>query len=281
MEKIFNKLVRDNIPNIIENNNEVAITKILTDEEFKVELLKKLKEECKEVNDSKTSNELLEELADVLEILRTLSMLENKTLEDIINIADEKKQKRGGFDKKIFLEKTYSEVEDDIIDLKKCTTKEIVSLIIDKKITAADLTDAGICPTCFNEQNNHILFGDITDKLLYEDEFFECFLASNPRAIGHTIISTKKHYKDIMETEDEICKNIFVFAKKAMRIIQEVYNAESVYLCTMCDGPMNHFHIQLIPRYSYEKRGSKNFVKERQEYMPDYEKINILRKKLK
>ena len=66
-----------------------------------------------------------------------------------------------------------------------------------------------------------------------------------------------------------------------MNILKEVYGSESVYLCTMCDGPMNHFHIQLIPRYDYEKRGSKNFVKPRQEYVYDEEKVNVLRMKLK
>lgn len=45
----------------------------------------------------------------------------------------------------------------------------------------------------------------------------------------------------------------------------------------MCDGPMNHFHIQLIPRYSFEKRGSKNFVKPRFEYKEDKEKVLELR----
>ena len=49
----------------------------------------------------------------------------------------------------------------------------------------------------------------------------------------------------------------------------------------MCDGPMNHFHVQLIPRYTFEKRGSKNFVKERKEYVEDIEKITLMRKFLK
>ena len=62
--------------------------------------------------------------------------------------------------------------------------------------------------------------------------------------------------------------------------LKDIYNAESVYLCTMCDGPMNHFHIQLIPRYSFEKRGSKNFVKPRFEYKEDKEKLLELRKQL-
>ena len=45
MVQIFNKLVRDNIPNIIENNGEKAITRILSDKEYRVELYKKLLEE--------------------------------------------------------------------------------------------------------------------------------------------------------------------------------------------------------------------------------------------
>lgn len=61
----------------------------------------------------------------------------------------------------------------------------------------------------------------------------------------------------------------------------EVYCAESVYLCTMCDGSMNHFHIQSIPRYSFEKRGSSNFVKPRLPYNEDLSKINEIRKLLK
>ena len=85
----------------------------------------------------------------------------------------------------------------------------------------------------------------------------------------------------MMEIPDDLCEEMFVFAKKAMNIIKEVYGAESVYLCTMCDGPMNHFHLQLIPRYDYEKRGSKNFVKERKEYVKDQGKIDQLRSSFK
>lgn len=164
--------------------------------------------------------------------------------------------------------------------LKQLTSEEIVSLIIDGKAEAADLVDAGICPTCFDRQNRHILYGDNTERFIFENEKFECFLAGNPRADGHTIISTKMHYKDMMETDDALCGEIFVLAKKIMHILKDVYNAESVYLCTMCDGPMNHFHIQLIPRYAFEKRGSKNFVKPRSAYREDKEKIALLREKL-
>lgn len=149
-----------------------------------------------------------------------------------------------------------------------------------EKITNKELTDRGICPTCYDREHNHIVYGDNKNQMLYEDKEIKCFLCNNPRARGHTIISTKKHYKDMLELPDELCKNIYTFAKKVMSVLKEVYQAESIYLCTMCDGPMNHFHVQLIPRYKEEKRGSKNFVKPRKEYIEEPEKIKEIRKSL-
>ena len=118
MEKTYNKLVRDKIPEIIKNNNENPITRILTEAEYKKELEKrrvnavmnyynidkKLFEEYQEVLDS-SGKDRVEELADMLEIISYLAKLENVTLNDVIEIANYKKEKRGGFDKKIFLEK--------------------------------------------------------------------------------------------------------------------------------------------------------------------------------
>jgi len=165
-------------------------------------------------------------------------------------------------------------------NLKMYSDEEIIRLIIEKKISAADLTDSGICPTCFDRKYNNVLYGNNESRIIYEDDKIECFLVGNPRAEGHSVISTKKHYKDMMECDVDISRDIFEFAQKVMCIIKEVYGAESVYLCTMCDGPMNHFHVQLIPRYSHEKRGSSNFVKPRFEYKEDLDKIKKLKKRL-
>jgi len=107
MERVFNKLVRDNIPDIIASKGEESVTRILADEEYKVELYKKLLEEANEVISSKNSDETIEELADVLEILRSIAELNGKTLDNVLETANQKKLKRGGFEKRIFLEKTY------------------------------------------------------------------------------------------------------------------------------------------------------------------------------
>lgn len=106
MEKVFNKLVRDKIPEIIENNKEEAITKILSDEEYKIELLKKLKEETDEVLKASSKEEILEELSDTLEVIRCIAYSEGSNLEEIISLMEIKKEKRGGFSNKIFLIKT-------------------------------------------------------------------------------------------------------------------------------------------------------------------------------
>ena len=105
MEQIYNKLVRDKIPEIIESNGEKPIFRILSDEEYKVELENKSLEEYNEVLKANDSNERVEELADMLEIIIALAKIEDKSLDDIIAIANMKREKRGGFDKKIFLEK--------------------------------------------------------------------------------------------------------------------------------------------------------------------------------
>ena len=144
-------------------------------------------------------------------------------------------------------------------------------------VTVAELVDNGICPTCYDRANGHCLYGDPAETTLYENDLFTCVLIGGPRAPGHCCIISKAHYKDMLDIPDELCAAVYLFAKKAMNALKTVYGAESVYLCTMCDGPMNHFHIQLIPRYACEKRGSKNFVKPRQAYVHEPERVEALR----
>ena len=81
-------MVRDKIPEIIKSNGEEPITRILTDEEYKVELEKKLNEEYQEVLNA-TGKDRIEELADMLEIIKYLAKLENSTLEEVIATSEE------------------------------------------------------------------------------------------------------------------------------------------------------------------------------------------------
>ena len=105
MARTYNKLVRDRIPEIIEGNGEKPVIRILGEDEYKTELETKLNEEYHEVLGTMTSEERIEELADMLEIISALAVLEGRTLDDVVEVAKQKSLKRGGFERRIFLEK--------------------------------------------------------------------------------------------------------------------------------------------------------------------------------
>lgn len=145
--------------------------------------------------------------------------------------------------------------------------------------TFTSLKEKGICPTCYNMEHGNF-HEDISERMLYEDELLCCFFEEKPRSVGHTIIILKEHYHDMSFIPDEICEAVFVFAKKAMKVLKDVLCVEIVYLCTMCDGKINHFHIQLIPRHPGTEIGSKNFVKPREAYIENKETIKLIQAKL-
>lgn len=88
----YNKLVRDNIPNIIEQDNRQAIYIQIADKD---ELLKylnqKLNEEIDEYNNSDSSNDI-EELADIMEIVNEILKVKGCDSRNFNNIMKEKKK---------------------------------------------------------------------------------------------------------------------------------------------------------------------------------------------
>jgi len=103
-ENEYPKLVRDLIPDIIKSHGEVSKTRIAKDDdELRTYLLAKIVEESNKLKSAKNKDHLVEELADIMEIIDTILNLENLNLEDIRNIQREKKEKRGGFEKRIIM----------------------------------------------------------------------------------------------------------------------------------------------------------------------------------
>jgi len=107
MHQQYDKLIRDKIPEIIKKDGERAITRILDDEEFKEELTKKLVEESSEVVEAGTNkSELTKEIGDVLEVIESIIRTFKLDQDEIDKMKKERREKRGSFDKKIFLEYT-------------------------------------------------------------------------------------------------------------------------------------------------------------------------------
>lgn len=100
MAKIYHKLVRDKIPEIIESDGKKCVTRVLSQEEYLKELRRKLDEEVREYHESGDH----EELADILEVVYALAAATGCDEESLNAIRREKAQKRGGFSKRILLE---------------------------------------------------------------------------------------------------------------------------------------------------------------------------------
>ncbi len=103
MKKEINKLVRDNIPKIIKQNNQTPTISILSDKNYLHHLKLKLVEEANEVNNSTSKQELANELADVLEVLEALMNASNISYDEVIKIKDTKAKTNGKFENKILL----------------------------------------------------------------------------------------------------------------------------------------------------------------------------------
>ena len=96
---IYNKLVRDKIPEIIEMSGKTCEIEILSDEEYLQMLDKKLDEELSEYHQDQN----IEELADLLEVLYAVANARGYSIEELYHVRVEKKKMRGGFGKKLLL----------------------------------------------------------------------------------------------------------------------------------------------------------------------------------
>jgi predicted house-cleaning noncanonical NTP pyrophosphatase (MazG superfamily) len=103
---IYNKLVRDKIPHIIEKQGKRCEIRVLADEEYEKMLFAKLQEEVQECL-SANQSEIVEELADVVEVVYGLLKQKGVTLEEFEHIRLRKKGERGGFDDRLFLTKVW------------------------------------------------------------------------------------------------------------------------------------------------------------------------------
>ncbi|MFF2754759.1 phosphoribosyl-ATP pyrophosphohydrolase [Psychrobacillus sp. NPDC058041] len=106
---VYNKLVRDRIPQVIEKSGSNFTTRTLEPSELLIEIKNKLFEEVAEFAETNTQKDALEELADILELIYAALPIHESTFEELENIRIVKKEKRGGFEEGIFL----IEIEDE------------------------------------------------------------------------------------------------------------------------------------------------------------------------
>lgn len=137
---MYNKLVRDEIPKVIEVDGKKAKTRKVSGMAFRQALEKKLLEELKEWKQDYE----VEELADLYEVLRAMAEQAGYPFDDVERIAEEKRKCRGGFFDGVCLERVEesSEVEADkeiiltglrAYNISKIGKREFPALLIEAK----------------------------------------------------------------------------------------------------------------------------------------------------
>lgn len=100
---IYQKLVRDLIPQIIDKSGKACNTRVLNEDEYIAEVNRKMHEELAEYEAAETADDALEELADLLELIHAAAAFQGFSVAELEKTRMQKAEKRGGFEERIFL----------------------------------------------------------------------------------------------------------------------------------------------------------------------------------
>jgi histidine triad (HIT) family protein len=97
-----------------------------------------------------------------------------------------------------------------------------------------------------------IIKGEIPSTKIYEDDKFLAFLDIGPINFGHTLVVQKEHYKDTLDTPDEVLSELIVVGKKIGQALTKGLGAEGFNLTTnngkAAGQVIFHTHFHIIPR---------------------------------
>ncbi len=100
-----------------------------------------------------------------------------------------------------------------------------------------------------------IVKGEIPSYKIYEDDNIIAILDISQATKGHTLIISKKHFKNLYEIDELSAGKIFKVVPKITNAIKKAFNPIGLNLLINTDKPLQtvlHFHMHLIPRYEKE-----------------------------
>lgn len=105
---------------------------------------------------------------------------------------------------------------------------------------------------------------EIPGKIIYEDDICISFLDLSQTTDGHALVVPKKHYKNILEVDDDVLGHLIKVTKKLANQIVTNLNASGVNILTNANEAAGqtvmHFHIHIIPRYNQDDQVTIKFT---------------------
>jgi diadenosine tetraphosphate (Ap4A) HIT family hydrolase/predicted house-cleaning noncanonical NTP pyrophosphatase (MazG superfamily) len=253
------KLIRDNLPDILEKKGVTFHKRTLDQDAYIASLKDKLLEEAEEVTHAKNAEELTEELADVLEVAHALAQASGISPEEIEKARLEKRKIKGGFNKRIYCACMDMDENNSLIDyfLKKSEHYPLVE--------PAHQSDCLFCQ--FSSQEKKVEFvATFTHCYAIKDAF--------PVSNGHILIIPNEHTENWFTAKEEVRLDMI----RALHILKARLDVElqphGYNIGANCGTPAGqsvmHLHLHLIPRYSGDmenpKGGVRGVIPEKQHY---------------
>lgn len=253
----MNKLIRDHIPNLMLAKGIVMHNRIMEKEEFIQKLKDKLLEECQEVNQSLTTEELLEELADVLEVIHALSETLNLPIEQVEKKRIEKRKQKGGFEGKIF--NHHVDIDEE--------NPSITYLSQTKRYPQINQSP----PDCLFCQ-----MANGKKEVTHFAKFQHCYIIKDqfPVSPGHLLIIPYEHTENWFTASEEVQLDIMKALNFAKEQLDNEYNPHGYNIGANCGKvagqSVMHLHVHLIPRYQGDmedpKGGVRGVIPSKQKY---------------
>lgn len=131
----FLKIVRDAIPESIKKKGERVEVAHIVRADARRALVVKLLEEAWELTSARTASETTEELADLFEVLRSLAATTGSTWDDVVTVAERKRERRGGFDESVVLiETSWPSLRDKLVEgrITEVTLRDLARITVDR-----------------------------------------------------------------------------------------------------------------------------------------------------
>lgn len=220
-KNIYKKLVRDNVPALLRLRGVHCEIKSIEGAEFAEALDRKLQEEVLDYLHANNGEHHLQDLANILEIIHEIAALKGIRFQDVEEQRRQIREDKGGYGKHLFLEKTATELAQDV------TTSNCIFC----KIAQLE-----------NEE-------DVIEK------FAHCYVIpdANPVTKGHLLIIPYQHIPEWFSADEKVQLDI-MHAVKAMKAkLDSEYKPDGYNIGLNCGRAAGqtipHLHLHLIPRY--------------------------------
>ncbi|MGK5594665.1 MAG: HIT domain-containing protein [Parachlamydiaceae bacterium] len=255
------KLIRDKLPGILESKGIKLEYRNLGSDEFIHQLKEKLLEEAAEVKEAKNDEELLEELADVLDVAQTLSSMIGSTIQHVEEKRLKKRQLKGGFDDRVYCKQI--EMGED---------HPAITYYINKPKQYPEIKQSHLdnCLFCQMAQGQK--------SVNYVAKFKHCYAVEDPFPVspGHLLFIPYQHTDDWFAANEEIREDIMRALEAVKKQIDIKYQPQGYHIGMNCGRVVGqtivHLYVQLIPRYQDDmedpKGGVRSVIPSQQSYDP-------------